>query len=117
MSPGITVAVSATMGTRSEAFACTNLTRGLNAVQVGHLDIHEDELRPQPLGLIYRVQTAVGDCESALVNAQVFGQSVDIGHVVIGDEDQGILLLALLLAIHIPGFFRFGNRRAPVHRR
>ena len=70
--------------------ALAELAHDLDAVEVGHDDVEEDDVRADLLGLLERLLAAVGGDDAEALLAEGDRDELGDARLVVGDEDEGL---------------------------
>ena len=70
--------------------ALAELAHDLDAVEIGHDDVEEDDVRADLLGLLERLLTTVGGDDAEALFAEGDRDELRDARFVVGDEDEGL---------------------------
>ena len=68
--------------------ALAQLAHDLDAVEIGHDDVEQDDVRPDLLGLLQRLLAAVGGDDAEALFAEGDRDELGDARLVVGDEDE-----------------------------
>jgi len=75
-------------GDEGEALVGLELAAHLEAVELGHHDVEQDEVGQERAGLGQGLRTVGGHCQPVAVDLEAAREDVAVGLVIIGNEDQ-----------------------------